>query len=86
MYIITTRNLGISAILSSLRCLRRATPTHQKSALVQILRLKNPIWNPKLNLTFADKAPELPVLWVVTPGGLTLGEFPFGEAVRLLSV
>ncbi|MBN3874188.1 VWA-like domain-containing protein [Nostoc sp. JL33] len=36
--------------------------------------------------TFPDKVPELPVLWVVTPGGLTLAEFPFGEAVRLLSV
>ncbi|MEH2127973.1 vWA domain-containing protein [Nostoc sp.] len=36
--------------------------------------------------TFPDKVPELPVLWVVTPGGLTLEKFPFGEAVRLLSV
>ncbi|WP_414624458.1 DUF2201 family putative metallopeptidase [Calothrix sp. CCY 0018] len=36
--------------------------------------------------TFPDTAPELPVLWVVTPGGLALEEFPFGEAVRLLSV
>jgi len=36
--------------------------------------------------TFPVKVPELPVLWVVTPGGLTLEEFPFGEAVRLLSV
>ena len=36
--------------------------------------------------TFPDTAPELPVLWVVTPGGLSLEEFPFGEAVRLLSV
>jgi predicted metal-dependent peptidase len=27
----------------------------------------------------------LPVLWVVTPGGLSLEEFPFGETVRLLS-
>ncbi|MBD2124625.1 DUF2201 family putative metallopeptidase [Trichocoleus sp. FACHB-262] len=31
-------------------------------------------------------APELPVLWVVTPGGLDLKEFPFGETVRLLSI
>jgi hypothetical protein len=23
-------------------------------------------------------------LWVVTPGGLGLSEFPFGEAVRLI--
>ncbi|NJM23389.1 MAG: hypothetical protein HC836_28510 [Richelia sp. RM2_1_2] len=36
--------------------------------------------------TFPDILPELPVLWVVTPGGLALDEFPFGEAVRLLSV
>lgn len=36
--------------------------------------------------TFPDKPPELPVLWVVTPGGLDLSGFPFGEAVRLLSV
>ncbi len=35
--------------------------------------------------TFPEK-PPLPVLWVVTPGGLGLEEFPFGEAVRLLSV
>jgi predicted metal-dependent peptidase len=34
---------------------------------------------------FPDKMPELPVLWVVTPGGLDLSGFPFGEAVRLLS-
>lgn len=36
--------------------------------------------------TFPDNQPELPVLWVVTPGGLDLSAFPFGEAVRLLSV
>ncbi len=36
--------------------------------------------------TFPDILPELPVLWVVTPGGLALEGFPFGEAVRLLSV
>ena len=36
--------------------------------------------------TFPDLVPELPVLWVVTPGGLDLSEFPFGETVRLLSV
>ncbi len=35
---------------------------------------------------FPFEKPELPVLWVVTPGGLGLEEFPFGEAVRLLSV
>ena len=36
--------------------------------------------------TFPNTAPELPVLWVVTPGGLDLAQFPFGETVRLLSV
>jgi len=36
--------------------------------------------------TFPNSAPELPVLWVVTPGGLDLTRFPFGETVRLLSV
>ena len=35
---------------------------------------------------FPVRSPELPVLWVVTPGGLDLSGFPFGEAVRLLSV
>ena len=34
---------------------------------------------------FPQEAPELPVLWVVTAGGLGLENFPFGEAVRLLS-
>jgi len=33
---------------------------------------------------FPQEAPSLPVLWVVTPGGLDLKDFPFGEAVRLL--
>ncbi len=36
--------------------------------------------------TFPSQPPQLPVLWVVTPGGLDLSEFPFGEAVRLLSM
>jgi predicted metal-dependent peptidase len=35
---------------------------------------------------FPEPAPELPTLWVVTPGGLDLSAFPFGEAVRLISV
>jgi len=34
--------------------------------------------------SFPSSIPSLPVLWVVTAGGLTLEEFPFGEAVRLL--
>ena len=33
---------------------------------------------------FPVTPPELPVLWVVTPGGLDLARFPFGEAVRLV--
>jgi predicted metal-dependent peptidase len=36
--------------------------------------------------TFPSQTPAFPVLWVVTPGGLALEQFPFGEAVRLLSV
>jgi predicted metal-dependent peptidase len=35
--------------------------------------------------TFPSEPPELPTLWVVPPGGLALEQFPFGEAVRLLS-
>jgi predicted metal-dependent peptidase len=35
---------------------------------------------------FPQNKPSLPVLWVVSPGGLDLKQFPFGEAVRLLSV
>ena len=34
---------------------------------------------------FPALAPALPVLWVVTPGGLSLESFPWGEAVRLLA-
>jgi predicted metal-dependent peptidase len=34
---------------------------------------------------FPTHTPKLPVLWVVTPGGLDLEKFPFGEAVRLLT-
>lgn len=34
---------------------------------------------------FPDVPPQYPVLWVVTPGGLDLNQFPFGEAVRLLA-
>lgn len=34
--------------------------------------------------SFSPEPPELPVLWVVTPGGLRLEQFPFGETVRLL--
>jgi hypothetical protein len=30
-----------------------------------------------------ETEPELPVLWVVIPGGLDSSEFPFGEVVRL---
>ena len=36
--------------------------------------------------TFPDTSPELPILWVVTPGGLDLSQFLFGETVRLLSL
>ncbi|TVQ49259.1 MAG: hypothetical protein EA365_00515 [Gloeocapsa sp. DLM2.Bin57] len=33
---------------------------------------------------FPQYAPSLPVLWVVTPGGLDNQGFPFGEVVRLI--
>ena len=33
---------------------------------------------------FPERAPKCPILWVVTPGGLDLARFPFGEAIRLL--
>jgi predicted metal-dependent peptidase len=33
---------------------------------------------------FPTPIPTLPTLWVVTPGGLDLAQFPFGEAVRLI--
>jgi predicted metal-dependent peptidase len=33
---------------------------------------------------FPPTEPSLPTLWVVTPGGLDLAQFPFGEAVRLI--
>lgn len=35
--------------------------------------------------TFPQEQPILPVLWVVTPGGLDPEQFPFGETVHLLS-
>jgi predicted metal-dependent peptidase len=35
--------------------------------------------------TFPEKPPSIPTLWVVAPGGLTLKDFPFGEATRLLA-
>jgi predicted metal-dependent peptidase len=34
--------------------------------------------------TFPDRQPDLPTLWVVTPGGLPDASFPFGDVVRLL--
>jgi predicted metal-dependent peptidase len=33
---------------------------------------------------FPTSVPTLPTLWVVTPGGLDLARFPFGEAIRLV--
>jgi predicted metal-dependent peptidase len=33
---------------------------------------------------FPEQLPELDTLWVVTPGGLPLENFPFGEAVRMV--
>ncbi len=34
--------------------------------------------------TFPSALPDVPVLWVVTPGGLDPSRFPFGETTRLL--
>lgn len=34
--------------------------------------------------TFPGTPPPLDVLWIVSPGGLDLNEFPFGETVRLV--
>ena len=33
---------------------------------------------------FPESAPDLPVLWIVTPGGLESERFAFGEVVRML--
>ncbi len=33
---------------------------------------------------FPPATPVLPTLWVVTPGGLDVSQFPFGEAIRLV--
>lgn len=35
--------------------------------------------------TFPRQPPEHPVLWVVTPGGLTSNKFPFGSVARLIA-
>ena len=34
---------------------------------------------------FPDDEPALPMLWVVTPGGLDDDRFPFGKVVRMES-
>jgi predicted metal-dependent peptidase len=33
---------------------------------------------------FPEEPPELPVLWVIVPGGLSSDEIPFGEVCRLI--
>lgn len=33
---------------------------------------------------FPEEAPQLPVLWVVVPGGLPSEEIPYGEICRLI--
>lgn len=33
---------------------------------------------------FPETAPDIPTLWVVTPGGLDAESFPFGEVVKML--
>jgi predicted metal-dependent peptidase len=32
---------------------------------------------------FPSLAPDVPVLWVVTSGGLESGKFPFGDVARM---
>jgi len=34
--------------------------------------------------SFPSEAPQLPVLWVITPGGLPCEEIPYGEICRLI--
>lgn len=34
--------------------------------------------------TFPTERPTLPVLWVVSPGGLATERFPFGDVLRLV--
>lgn len=50
-----------------------------------------PPWEPSVAIYMTDgfghfpkQAPRLPVLWVVTPGGLQAQRFPFGQVVPLL--
>ena len=52
----------------------------------EVLSLGSMEWKKGKDGSFPEQPPELPVLWVVTLGGLDLPQFPFGEAVRLLSV
>jgi predicted metal-dependent peptidase len=35
--------------------------------------------------TFPKQPPTLPVLWIVTPGGLDSRRFPFGTVARITS-
>lgn len=34
--------------------------------------------------TFPSEPPQMPVLWVLSPGGISLHDVPFGETVRLI--
>nr|HRC77628.1 VWA-like domain-containing protein [Kouleothrix sp.] len=50
-----------------------------------------PPWEPSVAIyltdgygEFPERPPRCPVLWVVTPGGMALDRFPFGQTVRLL--
>ena len=50
-----------------------------------------PPWEPSVAIYLTDgygqfpsRPPRCPVLWVVTPGGLPIERFPFGQAVRIL--
>jgi MoxR-like ATPase len=64
--------------------LNLASPTMQGMAQQLILEHSVCVYLTDGYGDFPAEPPDLPVLWVVTPGGRALETFPFGEAVRLL--
>jgi predicted metal-dependent peptidase len=34
--------------------------------------------------TFPSEPPQAPVLWVLSPGGISVQDIPFGETIRLI--
>jgi predicted metal-dependent peptidase len=58
---------------------------------VEHLEAQRDDWTPSLAIYLTDgygrfpqRAPSVPMLWVITAGGLPLERVPFGEAVRLV--